>query len=1213
MVLPTQLIRFSPRFQRAVHLRYDLRSVEAIDRYIPTVSAVQAAESILRGTQHEATQRAHVLHAAYGSGKSLFAVCLAALLENRDDLYRVNERLIDRIKQTDPNIGQVAQQFIADGSRFLPVILSGNEGDFASAITRALTRSLGDAGLTNIQPGTRFESALYTLQKWQDYYPDALRAFEHILLEEKRISLSYLSEKLNIHDVTAFEVFAELYPRVTAGAAFDQFAEQSPELIFRDVAGVINEYGFNGIVVLWDEFGRYLEGRTTQAFGGEAALLQNFAETCNYSGQAQIHLLLFTHKELQSYASNLPKAYQQEWSRIEGRFQRHNVSSDPLVAYRLVSSAIEQPDFRAVEELLSSSNVDELVTASHDFHLFPVFELTQIRQFVYSTFPLHPLTVFSLVRLSNKVAQNERTMFTFLTADEPNSLQNIIQHQSEEEEVFFVRPHSLWDYFEDAIRADIGIGGAHRFWSGVAHALDKIAEDDVLSQAVVKTLGVLLIAADQTAVRPTTELLVWATGTDETRTVLENLRRRKAIINRKVDGYWTFTSGSDLDFEQKLAEVLERTNPTPLQLRRLLENLVSPPNILARRYNQERAITRYFTGLYRWTYELEDAPWDIQIQHLDNADGLVVYVLAHDDLSLAEISRLIREHPRVVYVQPDRPLSHLMDALRELFALYELNNDSTLKQHDDRNRIQRELNWMIEDAQTRLEREISALNDPRLGRSIWITVQDGTAHCYQVADTSYPTRIVSDICEQIFPATPIFNSEGLNKQKPTTQQVRAAQKLIDALFTQDPSPTLSLEGYGPEVLALNSLLVIPGILREAEDGQWVVGYPDNNDLLSEIWSEIDGYLINTREMGAQPIRPLLDRLTAPPYGIRQGVLPVLLAAVLREHLRVTTIRRDKRALFPITGDLITDIITHPDVYTIEIGQWSEKREHLWRAILSRFGSHIHQSEHQFQPLTLLPLALIRWLQSQSQFCRQTQKLAADALQFRDLIRVAQTEPAQVLFEKLPELLQIKENTSQENIEARLDSLTTAISNAYLDLQRRLDTYTTQEFNQIGQDGATALQSWLNNIQNKRGSELRDLRFGSLVTQELVSTLGNTENANGHFWDHLSKAIMGIHLRDWSDQSEARFYETLANARHEVEREVQQLIADEEVVSVTVQATSSNKHDFRFRSADLTSQGKRLLQNFKSTLEIAGRSLSADEKRQIAVAFLLHVMGEDLGD
>lgn len=1214
MVFSDQLIKFSTRFQRAVHLRYDLRSRDAVDRYIPTVSAVAAMDYILRSMQPSATQRAHVLHAAYGSGKSLLAVCLAALLENGDELYRANERLVDRIQQVSKDTAALARSLLDTSTHYLPVVLSGNEGDFATAVIRALRRALSDSGLDSIQPVTRFEAALQTLERWSTQFPATLDAFELILARDYQYSLDALYTALQAHDVNAFELFVSSYPQVTAGAVFDSFGEQSPELVYRDVVQAVQANGYTGIVVLWDEFGRYLESRTTQVFGAEAALLQNFAEMCNYSGESQIHLLLFTHKELQSYSSNLPKAYQQEWSRIEGRFQRHNITSDLQVAYRLIANAIEHPDPVAIQHLIPDTVLTELINETSTAHLFDGMEIYQVERLIQSTFPLHPLTTFALVRLANKVAQNERTMFTFLTADEPYSLQQLVRNLNPDDIDLFIRPQVLWDYFEDAIRADVGIGGTHHIWSGVAHALDKTADDDASTQDVVKALGVLLICSEQSSVKPTTELLTWAVGSDEARTVLENLRRRKALINRRVDGYWTFASGSDLDFEQKLAEVLERTNPTPLQLRRLLESLVPAPKTLARRYNQEHAVTRYFTGLYRWASELQDAPWNLRMQQLDNTDGLVVYVLAIDDLDIKEAQRNLQDHPRVVFVLPEKPLLHLVDSLRELFALQELSNDGSLKQHEDRTRIQREIDWLMEDARARLEREIDNLIDPRQGKSIWITVRDRVAHCFQGTDASYPTRIVSDICSHVFGATPIFNSEGLNKQKPTTQQVRAAQKVVDALFTNEASSNFGLEGNGPEVLALNSLLVLPGILRrDFETETWIITRPDQNKVLATIWDLIEGFLRQTRDKGPQLLDTLINTLTEPPFGLRKGVLPILLAAVIQQHLRVVTIRRDRRAIFPLTGELITNIIDEPSLYTVETGEWNVIMERLWRAVLSRFGAHLLQNEYHHQPLTLLPMLLIRWLQTQSQFSRQTRRISEEAIRFRDLIRLAQTEPAKVLFDELPRLLGSSDGVTQEEIEERLDSLMTGISNAYLDLQRRLDVFASEEFGNHAKDGYSAMHEWLLQVQLRQGSNLSQMKFGSLVTQELVETVLGAEKADGQFWDRLAKAVTGIYLRDWSDQSETRFYEILTNAHREVEREVSQLVADEAVTAIAIQVSEVEKHEYRFRAADLTAQGKRLLQNFKSTLEIAGRPLSADEKRQIAVAFLLHVMGEDLGN
>ncbi|MBA3871694.1 MAG: hypothetical protein H0X30_21305 [Anaerolineae bacterium] len=1212
MVVSNQLIRFSTRFQRAVHLRYDLRNPEAIDRYIPTVSGVQALESILKGTEVQATQRAHVLYAAYGSGKSLIAVCIASILENRNDLLLNNEALLSRIGDTDTTIADLAEKYLHSHKRLMPVVLSGNEGEFATALIRALSRALNEAGLGDVQPTTRFDAALKTLNQWHGDYPHALHAFEQLLLKDYNSTLDSLDNALKAQDEEAFKVFEAIYPQVTAGAIFDRFSEVSPELVYRDVALALVEYGYTGIVVIWDEFGRYLEGRTTDIFRGEAASLQNFAETCNYSGEQQIHLMLFTHKELQSYTANLPKAYQQEWSRIEGRFQRHNVTSDPYVAYRLIANSLEHTDTALVYELFPQVEADRLVNETINYQLFNLFASEDISEFIYATYPLHPLTVYALVRLSNRVAQNERTMFTFLVADEPKSLQGLLREIELDFGEKLIRPDTLWDYFEGAIRADVGVNGTHRIWAGVTNALDKIPsgiDNKELAIRIVKTLGVLLICVDQGAIRPSTGLLEWVIGHEGVEDILKGLSRRKAIINRKIDGYWTFTNGSDVDFEQKLAEMLERTNPTPVQLRRLLDQLTPAPTTLARRYNQERAITRYFTGIYRWVYEVEDTPWDLLISQTGNSDGLVVYLLTDDSVSHESIRNSIEAHPRVLYVFSEKPLTHITELLRELFALQELENDPTLRQHEDSQRVRREISWLIEDAQLRLEREIGALIDPLLGKSVWIKFKNETVEGYQVSNASYPTRLVSQVCDAVYSDTPVFNSEGLNKHYPTTQQLKASQKVINAMFNHELSGTLGLEGYGPEVLNLNTLLIAPSILRQ-HDGQWIIALPPD-ERLAIVWQIIDDYLLNTCLEGARTIEPLVQILTEKPYGLRLGILPLLFSAVLYRHLRVTTIRKDGRVQMPITGELVSEIFTSPTNYTIEVGEWNDRLEVLWRAILSRFSSHIHQSEYYHQPLTLLPNVMIRWLQSQSQFCRQTRKLSADVLRFRDLIRVAQTEPAKVLFYELPDLLNIQVDATQSQIEELLDSLLTAISNAYLDLQRRLDRFTQKEFGQREKDGFSAMKTWLNQMQGSDSIRITDFRFGTLISQKFVATLLEADDADGQFWDKLSNAVTGIHLRDWTDQSETRFYDVIVNARQDVEREVKQLVAEESVIALSLQLPDNTEREFRFRSTDLSAQGKRLLQNFMSTLEIAGRPLSADEKRQIAVAFLLHVMGEEI--
>lgn len=1210
-----QLVTLSPYFQRAVHLRYDRGNAEAIARYIPTTSSANALTSILRATEPGTSQRAHVLHAAYGSGKSLLAVVLTALLEKRETLEPALSQFLQRARKSQPELGNLLDKYQVEDTRLLPVLLVGDEGDFATALSRALSRSLDEAGL-NLEAKTRFSAALDVLSLWKSDYPDAYEYLARLLREEARQTPEDFERELLFQNADTFELFEELYPRLTAGARFDQFFGQTPELIYREVVEQLKNHGYNGIVVIWDEFGRYLEARTAKAFGKEAALLQSFAEACNYSDDEQLHLIVLAHKELQSYASALPKAYQQEWARIEGRFQRHNVTSDPQVAYQLVGSAVNPIDEFSVAIEVDERTEQQLIQNSMDTRLFGFLSSSDIRQLIYDTWPLHPLSAYALIRLSSRVAQNERTMFTFLTVDERHALLDSLRGISMSDGDPWIRPGQLWDYFEDAVRSDTGIGGAHQVWSGVIHALDKVPAGDHFSEMLIKTLGVLTISTEAGVARPTTDLLCWAVGaesTDQRAAVvqtLENLRRRKVVIHRQIDGYWTFTSGSDIDFERRLREILERTNPSSIQLRRLLQQVAPAPYTLARRYNQERSMTRYFTGLYRWPEDLVDAPWDALIQRLHNTDGLVVYVLAGDDLGRQQALEALELHDRVIYVLPKEPLLALEDTLRELFGLYELNADPTLKQQEDRERIQREIDWLIEDVEARLQREIERLTDPRQGEAVWYYSAGEEILHESLTAPGQATRVVSRICERVFSRTPEFNNEGLNKRKPTAQQVRAAETAIDAMFIDEPAPRLNIEGRGPDVLAVNTILDLPGILRE-EGVNWVIARPPNNEYLAEVWDQIEGYLDNCNIEGGAPIKPLIDELTAPPYGVRPGVIPLLLAAVLRGRIKATTIRRDHRPVYPIDGELLTDLVKDAERYSVEVGHWSEALERLWDAVMSRFESHIHETERRQEPLSMFKTAMLRWLQALPPYCRDTRQLSDEALHLRNLVRVAQHEPARVLLEELPDLLALDDMATTDELERRLDSYLAEISNAYLELQRRLDLFVLREFGNFdgAGGGVSALRAWLEQVQQNFETDMSELRFSSPRTQALVNTILSFNGDDSLFWNALSQAVTGVSIRDWTDQSEERFCQALLDARAEIEVQTKDLLDETSVVSVALQLPHDGHTQYRFREASLSNQGARILQNFKSTFEIAGRPLSVDEKRQIAIEFLRYVMGD----
>lgn len=1239
-------------FQRSINLTYDAGNTEYIAGYIPTPNGAKALAMILGNSIEDKQQRAHVWHAAYGSGKSLLAVVLAALASNDDDrtIQVTLDMVMERLARAFPAEADPLHAFRNSEKRLLPVLLSGNEGPLSLALPRALAHTLEQAGLADLRPRSQFQAALDMIALWERTYPEVYHRLDERLMTEK-VALPDLLSRLETMDPTALELFERLYPGLTAGARFDRYAGQSLTDAFHTTAKALQDVGYDGIIIIWDEFGRFIESKVGEAFGPEAALLQTFAEFCNRSGDHQVHLVLTTHRLLSGYAADLPETYRQEWARIAERFVAHNVASDPLVTYRLIAEALVPADgyaWRLFAERYQDT-FKELTARALELTLFEDLDDSVLRQqIIERVWPLHPLTVYALPRLSNRVAQNERTLFTFLAAEEAGTLTEYLARPTYGWET--VGLDMVWDYFAEATRLDAGPGGAHPIWSGVMYGLSKIAQDDpqAMAQAIVKALGVLLIIGEanvqtqgvQGRVVPTTELIAWGLNRepDQVEAWLETLARRRAVVFRRADGYWSFTRGSDVDLETEVAALSEQRTPTRLQMRQLLERDVPLAFHLPRSYNQEKRMTRFFWCLYRWPDEVAGTGSEAFLKQLGPggyADGAVVYILtinqAERDIVLETMHTLAND--RVVYVVPQRPLL-IMEPLQELLALYDLKNDATFMAQDER--LPREIDFFIEDARRRLTRTLRPLNRPTSADTEWWWFDGAGWRQARIRSEGDVSRLLSRLSNRRFARTPILNNESLNQQKPTKQQTRAAEKVIDALFSQPDGefpPNLGLVGYGPDFLIFRTLLVRPHLLQAVETNAteqteakttaeiaWRLKSPEENEPLAPIWNEVDRFIKSALE-NEQEVAELIDTLLAPPYGLRRGVLPVLLAAMLHSRLHVLTVRQNRRVISPLTGQVLTEIAHKPEQFTFEVGPWDPQRAILWEVLQDQFHSFVGLHEREQQSLSYLSLALLRWLQAQPRFCRDTNQISAEAQQLRSLIRKAQRDPAHVLLYDLLDLLDDGSHDLSDRegykaaLRSRLNQLLEEITTAYQALLHQLDTFAENHFAVEAvirrRDGYTILNAWLDELEKQSKQSLETFRFSDVVVERLVTTIRQEEE--GRFWDKLSHAVIGLYLHDWNDRSIDTFKKNLREAKNRLQREILDLSDDEEVIELSVTTPDETSQTYRFRSSDLSPHGKRIFQNFVSTLEIAGRPLSPDEKRQVVLALLHHVMDTDKPD
>ena len=97
-----------------------------------------------------------------------------------------------------------------------------------------------------------------------------------------------------------------------------------------------------------------------------------------------------------------------------------------------------------------SSELSNMITEAMDFGGYSV-QPKDVNLYE-AAFPLHPISLFVLDRLSKKVAQNDRTFFTYLAGNESNSLYRFLTHNSLNE-FHYVGVDEIYNYFEPSIKS----------------------------------------------------------------------------------------------------------------------------------------------------------------------------------------------------------------------------------------------------------------------------------------------------------------------------------------------------------------------------------------------------------------------------------------------------------------------------------------------------------------------------------------------------------------------------------------------------------------------------------------------------------------------------------------------------------------------------------------------------------------------------------------
>jgi hypothetical protein len=724
-------------------------------------------------------------------------------------------------------------------------------------------------------------------------------------------------------------------------------------------------------------------------------VLQGLAEA---AARAERPFLILTilHQSLDRYTEHVSPARRAEWAKVQGRFVDVAFEERTEQIVRLLGRAIRYSGPDAVRRSLETHGGELAAEACELGIKVGSLAEDELRSTLAAAYPLHPLTAVAVGPLFRQLAQNERSLFAFLTAHEPFGFQEFLRHQTGCEAY---RLDRLYDYATTVVGPALFAQQRGKYWAEVQSVLERLQSGDELERRVAKVIGLLQALGAGAAPPACRQVVRFALrGPDvadaDIATALDGLVRRSLVVFRRHTASYALWEGSDIDIEGQLGEARRAIDPKR-GLASLLARQGALRPLVARRHYYQTGTLRYFDACYATGEELEPA------LHRDfgEADGRIIYCLplTAEDWQRMEAhlrSPLENVSPAVVAALPHE-VSELGEWCHEVASLqWVLQNTPELA--TDRV-ARREVRSRLAHAESGLRSYLQAAFRPGEGeedRCLWL--HDGKD--IQLASTRQLNDFLSHVCDNVYSHTPVWRNELLNRRSLSSSAAAARRNLIEAMIERGGEEALGIKGTPPERSMYESVLRASGLHRK-QAGNW--GFhpptPKAGRALTGLWEAVRNFLDET-EAARQPIGRLFATLGRPPFGVKDGVLPVLLAAVLLHYHAEVALYEEGTFVPRLSPPIFERVLRAPQKFEVQRCRITGARG----TVLQRYAALLGQRPTAGGPPRLLDVVrpLARLVRGLPEYVYKTRQLSPVAQAVLRAVREAR-QPDRLLFADLP--------------------------------------------------------------------------------------------------------------------------------------------------------------------------------------------------------------------
>src|SRR5690554_4514757 len=885
--------------------------------------------------------------------------------------------------------------------------------------------------------------------------------------------------------------------------AFDvESSKNQQESILSEIFNKYHSLG-NGnkiLFILIDEFGKFLEYASKHNPEKELYFIQQLAEFCN-NPKHNIVLITTVHQNIESYAYGLSKNQQQEWTKVKGRF-REITFNEPVEQLLFLASEYVSENF---ENKTSKAVIEECLKLTIETKAFN-FNSDFLSEIASKLYPLDILAANVLTLALQKYGQNERSLFSFLESSDHtglakfNKLENPFYNLSN---VYDYLNFNFYSFLTSRYNPDFSA------WSSIRSSIEEVErvfETDIHDYIkTVKTIGLLNTFSASGAVLDLSFLISYlqlACGVENAKKIIKDLETKSIIRYRNYSNQFVLFEGTDLDIEfalneagNKISEVVDVTS--------LLKKHIEFNPVFAKQYSYTYGTPRYLE------YVISDTP--INEVPEGEIDGFVNLVF-NDKINEGFVKKKSESQEEAIIYCYFKNSTEIKNLLFEIEK-----SERVLKENEDDRVAKRELEIILQSQITLLKNQITKKGLFTENVTWFFKGKKKT-----IKNETDFKKLISQVCSEVYDATPIFKNELVNKHKISPSIYTAKNRYFSALTNDWDKENLGFEDskFPPEKTIYLSLLKENGISPIRENSTDVISIKKDSSF-KKLWNASEDFLESAKSEQLK-VSELYDLLSKRPFKLKQGLIDFWVPTFL-------FLKRDDFAVFnedsyiPHLSEENLELITKkPQDYTIK----AFDVEGVKLDVFNSYRTFLNQSaEQKFENNSFIETIkpFIIFYKQLPEYSKQTKRLSPTALKIREAI-VKSKDPEETFFESFPNALGFSLNTLQQD-NSKLQNYTIHLQNAVRELRTSYDGLVKRFEDFICDEivGRTIdFEEYKEYLQNRYKNLKKHLLLANQKT--FVRRIDSAIEDKTAWLNSIAQVITGKTLEVFTDEDEIMLYE-----------------------------------------------------------------------------------------